>query len=97
MKKIYLKVEVPDDLPVIAVHLVTETEPVLSTFTAQRVKLSNNFYANVPFTEIQLPTEEEMQKEMPHDPNLPEIHIGNMLTKALRTGAKWAIEKIKAQ
>lgn len=97
MRTVYLKLEVPDDLPVIAVHLVTETYPELSTFTAQRIKLSNNIYTNVPFSEIQLPTEEDIQKEMPNDPNLPEIHIGNMLTKALRTGAKWAIEKIKEQ
>ena len=78
MKTIYLKIEVPDDLPIIA----------------QRIKLSNNFYPNVPFTEIQFPTDEEIENKFPGDPH-SEAYVGNLLNKARREGARWVIAKIK--
>lgn len=90
MKTLYLKVEVPDDNPLLAVHLVTESEPVDSPIHAHKVKLSNNLYTNCLFTEIIPPTDEEIENmhyKVIHDDDLDDFGAG----------AKWLKSKIEQQ
>ena len=79
MKTIYIKVEVPDDFNEIS---------DFSRIEIKEVSSGNVIYDEVKFTEIILPTEEEIIKRaMPW----------GLMKDVFKAGATWAINKMKGE
>ena len=82
MKTIYIKIDVPDDFNEIS---------DFSRIEIKEVSSGNVIYDEVKFTEIILPTEEEIESKAN---SVTKNHYG---LKGFVIGANWAINKMKGE